>query len=89
MDFNVPDGIIAPRLSGDIGELIAFGSLRGGSRVTGGLSARGLAKFQLEIGPTISRLLWAITAIDVHHLLRNSCHLGFQNFVGLMRRSRS
>jgi hypothetical protein len=43
MYYGVPDGIIAPRLSGNIGELIAVVGLRGGSRVTGGLSAPGLA----------------------------------------------
>jgi hypothetical protein len=41
--WDVPDGIIAPRLSGDVSEVIAVVGLRGGSRVTGGLSARGLA----------------------------------------------
>jgi hypothetical protein len=41
--FNLPDGIIAPRLSDDLGELIAVVGLPGGSRVTGGLSARGRA----------------------------------------------
>jgi hypothetical protein len=41
--FDLPGGIIAPRLSGDIGELIAVVSLRGGSRVTGRLLAPGLA----------------------------------------------
>jgi hypothetical protein len=43
MYFDVPDGIIAPHLSGDISELIAIVSLRGGSRVMGGLSVRGRA----------------------------------------------
>jgi hypothetical protein len=41
--FDVPDGVIAPGLPGHLSELIAVVGLRGGSRVTGGLSARGLA----------------------------------------------
>jgi hypothetical protein len=40
-----------------------------------------------EIGPTISRLLLAIIAVDVHHLLRNSCHFAFANFIGLINHS--
>jgi hypothetical protein len=39
---DVPDGIIAPGQSSDLDELIAVVSLRGGSKETGGLSARGL-----------------------------------------------
>jgi hypothetical protein len=43
VEIDVPDGIIAPGLSSHLDELIAVVGLRGGSRVTGGLSARGLA----------------------------------------------
>jgi hypothetical protein len=55
VEIDVPDGIIAhltrecrgnvhdPHQSGHLGELFAVVGLRGGSRVTGGLSARGLA----------------------------------------------
>jgi hypothetical protein len=43
VEIDVPDGIIAPCLSSHLEELIALVGLRGGSRVTGGLSARGLA----------------------------------------------
>jgi phage shock protein A len=40
--IDAPDPIIARGLSGRLGELIAVVSLRGGSSVAGGLSARGL-----------------------------------------------
>jgi hypothetical protein len=43
MEIDVPEGIIGPGLSGHLGELMAVVGLRSGSRVTGGLSARGLA----------------------------------------------
>jgi hypothetical protein len=88
VEFDVPHGIIAPALSGHLGELIAVVGLRGGSRVTGGLSARGLASVAVRDWPTISRLSLVIIAISVGHLLRSSCHLGFPKFIGLMRRSR-
>jgi hypothetical protein len=37
-----------------------------------------------EIGPTISCLLLAIVVVDVRHLLPNSCHFAFANFIGLI-----
>jgi hypothetical protein len=97
---DIPDGMIAHltrecggnvrgrHQSGHLGELMAVVGLRGGSRVTG-FRRWGWRMFRLEIGPIISRLLWAITPIAVHHLLRSSCHLGLPNVIGLMRRSRS
>jgi hypothetical protein len=39
----IPDAFIASGLSSHLGELIAVVGLRGGSRVTGGLSSQGLA----------------------------------------------
>jgi hypothetical protein len=35
------------------------------------------------------RLSLAIIAVGVDHLSRSSCHLGFPNFIALMRRPRS
>jgi hypothetical protein len=46
--FDIPDGIIAPALSSRLGELIAVVGLRGGSNVTGGLSAPGLASIAVR-----------------------------------------
>jgi hypothetical protein len=48
VEIDVLEGIIAPGLSGHLGELIAILSLPGGSMMTGGLSARGLAN--VEVG---------------------------------------
>jgi hypothetical protein len=55
----------------------------------GGLSARGLANAPVGDWSHHFMFIVAITIVAVHHLLRNSCHLGFQNFIRLMRRSRS
>jgi hypothetical protein len=48
VEIDAREGIIAPGLSGHIAELIAFVSLRGGSRVMGGLSARGLMNVEVQ-----------------------------------------
>jgi hypothetical protein len=81
--IDVPGGIIAPRLSGGVREVIAVTGLRGGFRRWAWRTLR------FEIGPTISRLSLAIIAISVSYLLRSSCLLEFPNSAGLMRRSRS
>jgi hypothetical protein len=75
-----------PGLSTTLGVLIAVVSLRDGSGVMGGFSARGSRTLHLEIGPTISHLLLMIIGIDVNHLLHSSCRVTFPNFVGLMQR---
>jgi hypothetical protein len=61
------------------GQPSAVVGLPGGSMVTGELSAR------FEIGRTISHSLSVIIAIGVRHLLRSSCHLGFETFIRLIR----
>jgi hypothetical protein len=54
VEIDMPEGLIAPGLSGHRSELIAVVGLRGGSRMTGGLSAPGWRMFrlaQVDISP--------------------------------------
>jgi hypothetical protein len=80
VEIDVPEGAIAARLSRHIGELIAVVGLPGGSSVTG--FRRGAWRMlRFGVDPTISRLLLAIIATGVDHLLRSSCRRGFPNFI--------
>jgi hypothetical protein len=74
-----PRGPEAPNSSHEFGELIAVVRLRGGSRVTGGLSARGMAN--VLVGDS------TFTVGNHRYLLPGSCHLGLPNFIRLMTRS--
>jgi hypothetical protein len=80
---EIPDAFIASGLPSHLGELIAVVGLRGGSRVAGGLSPRGLANVAVRD--------WSddFTFNVGDHLLRRACHVGLPNFIGLMRRSPS
>jgi Ca2+/H+ antiporter len=80
-----PQSQEAARLSNDSSALITVVGLPGGSRVAGGLSARGWRMLRFEIGLTISCLVLAIIAIRVNLLFHNSCDLRFPNVIGLMR----
>jgi hypothetical protein len=78
-------GSEAPKASSYACDLIAAVGLRGGSKVTVGLSVRGMAS--VAVRDRRDGLLLGIMAIGVHRLLPGSSHTMSPTFIRLMAQS--